>query len=197
MRRQRKVCRRNLGNVYAGFHPAPQQGHCPCTHLADVVGWFYKQCAAETRIYRSGFDKEQPECSKTIAARPPPRAGGVPPPTGCFASGENEKRRRENTFSRPSFFAFSLCPWGLFCSFLSRLSAGKQIPWLFPFSDFFSPCGRKNVRASIQPLRLLGAGRNSLPQGYRGRAVPCSVIASGGNGLLIYPIKKGSNASPI
>ena len=94
----------------------------------------------------------------------PPRAGGVPPPAGCCASGENEKRRRENTFSRPSFFTFSLCPWGLFRSCLSELSVSKQF-FVVHDSAVLSPSGRKCVRASIQPLRLLGAGRNSLPWG--------------------------------
>ena len=72
-----------------------------------------------------------------------PRAGGLQPPTGCCASGENEKRRRENTFSRPSFFAFSLCPWGLLRLFFPVLSVGQQIPWLVPFPAVFSPFGRK------------------------------------------------------
>ena len=40
-----------------------------------------------------------------------PRAGGVPPPTGCCASGENNKTATERIHSLPCRFLFSLRPW--------------------------------------------------------------------------------------
>ena len=83
--------------------------------------------------------------------------GGGTPPTGCCASGENDKKEavRECILSAALFFVF-IAPVGSLFGSLSfmRKEEGKR--------SFL--------------LRRMGAGPMALPWGYGGRGAPCFVV---------------------
>ena len=83
--------------------------------------------------------------------------GGGTPPTGCFASGENDKKEavRECILSAALFFVF-IAPVG-------SLSVTSSYM-------------RKEVWKNSLLYRRKGAGPMALPWGDGGRAVPCSVV---------------------
>ena len=167
-----KQCAAGRCGTYVGFHPTPQQGHCPCTHLAEVVGWFYIQCAAETRIYRSGFDKEQPECSKTIAARPPHGLAVFHRRPDAVHPGKTKKDGEKIHFLGRPFLRFH-CARGVccVCSFRFCPLANRFLGW-FRFLPSFHLSGGKHLftNGTTSPTGC----REELPAvGYRGRAVPC------------------------
>ena len=113
-----------------------------------------------------------------MRCRYPHGLGGLQPPAGCFASGENEKRRRENAFSRPSFFTFSVCPWDLLRSLLSLISVSKQIPLFLPSYAVFYPSGRKKFVCTYYYFAYWVQGGSPCRRGAGGEKPPASSRAA-------------------
>ncbi len=85
--------------------------------------------------------------------RPPPRAGGETPPTGCKASGENEKISGGKMHFPTAIFIVFIVPVVLFL-FVPHAS-----------------CGNNLVRYDC--LSHSGSRANGPGAGYRGRTGPC------------------------
>ena len=105
----------------------------------------------------------------------PPRAGGVPPPAGCCASGENRKRPGESLLSHRPFFMFSVRPWGLFRSFLSALSVGKQ--FFVVHNSAVSPLFRRKLFVrQINPFACRVQGGTPCRRGSGDEQSPASFL---------------------
>ena len=131
-----------------GFHPTPQQGHCPCTHLADVVGRYCKQCAAvacnaQKHVYQETAGTLQQGCG---TATPPTDWAAKSRRPDAVHPGKTKKDGEKMYFLSRPFLRFQCARGGRL--FLSVMSVGQQIPWLVPFPAVFSPFGRK---ASVRP----------------------------------------------
>ena len=127
--------------------------------------------------------------AKRLQHGPPHGLGGLQPPAGCCASGENRKRSGESLLSHRPFFMFSMRPWGLFRSCLSELSVSKQF-FVVHDSAVFSPSGRKLFFCQINPFAYWVQGQCPWRRGSGDEQSPAPFLRPSCRGITALSCSK-------
>ena len=117
-----------------GFAPAPHKGHRPLTRCRILQYVSCKHCSDAAKEHAHTLSQGTIETLRVgCATGARPRAGRCEtPPTGCFASGENDKKEavRECILSAALFFVF-IAPVGSLSVPLSNMR--KKVCRLYVF----------------------------------------------------------------